>query len=99
MDDYQYLDPDTDLSLQEYGEFLQARRDDLLAVAELYAACAHQEADAADGATTWYAHHWERYMDAATTVSRVRHELAAAGKLTPPPATASHRFAEGYDPV
>lgn len=84
VDDYRYLEPDdptADLTVEEYGAFLSERYDQLHDVAELYVQMLENVRDAGDGTAGRLAQHWERYMDAASTVHRVKHELTERGKL------------------
>lgn len=80
MEDYRYLKPDEDMSLEEYGGFLDARYTQLQGVARLYGRMA-EVSDAGDGARHRFVDHWEKYVDAASTVHRVRRELEEYGKL------------------
>ena len=80
MDDYRYLEPSDDMNVTEYGRFLDARYTQLQNVARLYGRMA-EVSDGGDGARHRFVDHWERYVDAASTVHRVRRELAEYGKL------------------
>lgn len=82
VDDYGYLKPpDPEMTLAEYDRFLSERYDQLHDVARLYGEMLHAVQGEADGASGRLLQHWERYMDAASTVCRVRRELEMYGKL------------------
>ena len=81
MDEYRYLEPPTEMSLEEYGDFLSQRYDQLHNVARLYAEMLDTVDGTGDGAKPRFTQHWEQYTDAASTVHRVRSELRERGKL------------------
>ncbi len=68
------------MSLEEYDDFLSQRYDQLHNVARLYAEMLNTADGTGDGAKPRLIQHWERYVDAASTVHRVRYELRERGK-------------------
>lgn len=60
VDDYRYLEHGEDLSVEEYGDFLSERYDQLQDVARLYAEML-DTVDYADGTKARLTEHWERY--------------------------------------
>lgn len=76
VDDYGYLEPDDDLTVEEYGEFLKDRFHELSSVAHMYGEF-HRNCGPNESGRL--AHNWQRYLEAADTVHRVYHELEERG--------------------
>jgi hypothetical protein len=78
VDDYRYLEPDDDLSCEEYGEFLKDRFHDLADVAHMYGRFYRDRGAKYSGRLE---QNWKRYLEAADTVHRVYHELHERKKI------------------
>jgi hypothetical protein len=96
VEDYQYLEPpdeDDIATVAEYDAFLEERYDELQGVARLYGQILQTVGGDPDGTAPWMLGHWERYLDAASTVHRVRSELRAYDQLEDEP---QHEQEHGY---
>lgn len=72
------MEPEEDLDLVEYGEFLEDQFRSLSEIAHMYGRFSEQRGPKYSGRLE---ENWKRYLEAADTVHRVYHELKDRGKL------------------